>query len=272
LRVSRSSKGWCTVLLRIPRVDSDRARQLNWLVDSNTDTAVKAGWLVKDGGHWSLTSEGYRAYGEYYNDPKELARQANRKSSRVKRLGSAKGLVTLVGGLTTLLAALFGLYRFGVWVYDQTPQGQMATEQKRLNELRADVGFKVFTNALGMEPQRCNPMPSPPGRPPRPWKQCTFTRPFEYVKVVLDKDDANARVLQYAVTVRHPKFRPTFEYRGFKNQGGDSYVKVTLGESTVAEVSGELNTYFWSAQPAGSATMRHGVDLTQRTTATMQLG
>jgi hypothetical protein len=38
---------------------------------------VKAGWLVKDNGHWSATSKGRAAYGQY-PDPEELQGEWNR--------------------------------------------------------------------------------------------------------------------------------------------------------------------------------------------------
>ncbi len=52
-----------------------------------TITSVKAGWLVKSGGSWSLTDEGRRAY-QSFSDPEAFEREAVRATARGRRSGN----------------------------------------------------------------------------------------------------------------------------------------------------------------------------------------
>jgi hypothetical protein len=203
---------------------SDDSRRLNRRIHSATIAPAKAGWLVKNRGHWKLTGKGLHAY-EKYSDPEEFAHEANRASKKKrgwKRLSLIK-LAAIIGACITLwTGGAWAVGHFTSW-RQGTLKGRMAAEQQRLDKLTANVNFSVFTDAFGMQPQVCHLRPA--GRPGR---ECTFTRPFEYVKVTLNKDD---RVLQYAVTVHSPDFTPTFSY-------SNGEPDVVLGESTVAQASG----------------------------------
>ncbi len=52
-------------------------RRYEKIVRFHSIAAVKAGWLVKDKGQWSLTEQGRRAY-EQFSDPEDFAREAGR--------------------------------------------------------------------------------------------------------------------------------------------------------------------------------------------------
>lgn len=52
-------------------------RRYEKIVRFNTITAVKAGWMVKNKGVWSVTDEGQRAF-ERYTDPTQFSLEANR--------------------------------------------------------------------------------------------------------------------------------------------------------------------------------------------------
>ena len=54
-----------------------RVRRYEKIIRFSTITAVKAGWLVKDKGTWSLTPEGRQAF-ESFPDPEGFAREATR--------------------------------------------------------------------------------------------------------------------------------------------------------------------------------------------------
>ncbi|MDR7468446.1 MAG: restriction endonuclease [Armatimonadota bacterium] len=58
-------------------------RRYEKIVRFSSIKAVKAGWLVKERGRWSLTDEGRKAL-ESYQDPQEFARQADRLYKRWK--------------------------------------------------------------------------------------------------------------------------------------------------------------------------------------------
>lgn len=61
--------------MRYPR--NPNSRRYDKIVRFQTIAVVKAGWLVKDKGQWSLTDEGRKAY-ERFADPNDLAREAGR--------------------------------------------------------------------------------------------------------------------------------------------------------------------------------------------------
>src|SRR5919201_6795659 len=52
-------------------------RRYGKIVRFATIASVKAGWLVKNKGHWSLTEEGRAAYAAF-PDPEALLRESNR--------------------------------------------------------------------------------------------------------------------------------------------------------------------------------------------------
>jgi len=52
-------------------------RRYEKIVRFSTITAVKAGWLIKNKGSWSLTEQGRRAFGRFPN-PEEFSREARR--------------------------------------------------------------------------------------------------------------------------------------------------------------------------------------------------
>jgi restriction system protein len=57
--------------------DNPDVRRYEKIVRFSTITAVKAGWLVKDKGHWYATEEGIRAY-RRISDPAQFVREASR--------------------------------------------------------------------------------------------------------------------------------------------------------------------------------------------------
>lgn len=57
---------------RLPTV-----RRYERIVRFSTITPVKAGWLIKDKGHWTLTDSGRKAY-EQFSDPEVFSREASR--------------------------------------------------------------------------------------------------------------------------------------------------------------------------------------------------
>lgn len=69
----------------VPPTDYERAhyaktptaRRFEKIVRFSTIGPVKAGWLVKNKGYWSLTDEGKRAYGRF-TDPEQFRREADR--------------------------------------------------------------------------------------------------------------------------------------------------------------------------------------------------
>lgn len=198
-------------------------------INSSTTAPAKAGWLVKNRGLWSLTEEGLQAY-QKYSDPDEFAEEANRLYNATKQPKEAASWWRKPGnvlkGLVAIVAAFTTLWTFGTWAFGKyeswrsgTLKGRIVAEQEMLNKLTANVDFSIFTDAFGMQPQVCNEWSS--GR------ACTFTRPFEYVKVMLDE---NNKVLQYAVTVHSSSFKPTLKYWNAERD-----VPVVLGETTVAE-------------------------------------
>ena len=77
------------VLQRLPQVvpptefeqstypNRPQVRRYEKIVRFSTITSVKAGWLVKNKGQWSLTDEGRAAY-EKFKDPEEFSREAGR--------------------------------------------------------------------------------------------------------------------------------------------------------------------------------------------------
>lgn len=60
-------------------------RRYEKIVRFSTIPAVKAGWLIKERGTWSLSEAGRKAW-EQYRDPEEFARQANRLYREWRRL------------------------------------------------------------------------------------------------------------------------------------------------------------------------------------------
>jgi len=59
-------------------------RRYEKIVRFSTITTVKAGWLIKDRGQWSLTDDGRSAY-ERITDPEEFAREASKLYRKWKR-------------------------------------------------------------------------------------------------------------------------------------------------------------------------------------------
>src|SRR5690242_4208751 len=51
-------------------------RRYEKIVRFSTITSVKAGWLIKDKGQWSLTDEGAKSY-EQFTDAERLEREAS---------------------------------------------------------------------------------------------------------------------------------------------------------------------------------------------------
>lgn len=60
-----------------PNPDRPNVRRYEKIVRFSTIAAVKAGWLVKNKGSWSLTDEGRAAF-EHFKDPESFQREAGR--------------------------------------------------------------------------------------------------------------------------------------------------------------------------------------------------
>ena len=64
-------------------------RRYGKIVRFSTIGAVKAGWLVKEKGHWSLTEEGRNAYAKF-SDPEAFYVETSRLYRAGKRLSRSK--------------------------------------------------------------------------------------------------------------------------------------------------------------------------------------
>lgn len=64
--------------------NNPEVRRFEKIVRFSTISPVKAGWMVKDKGQWTITEPGIEAL-ETYSDPEELAREAQRRYRQWKR-------------------------------------------------------------------------------------------------------------------------------------------------------------------------------------------